>query len=130
MADIGERLENLTEDFIPIFIDIGKCRTGLKLQSFAYGFIAGIPTVRSSQKHSASVLENLSTIATLFSGVTATMLQFSWSPPQPTTLFAAVNVFWFTSLVFSISAAVNSLLGLTWTQAFLFVVHDDLMKPC
>ena len=127
MADIGERLENLTEDFIPVFIDIGKYRIG-KLQSSAYNFITGIPTVRSSQKHSASVLENLSTIATLFSGVTATMLQFSWSPLQPTTLFAAVNVFWFTSLVFSISAAVNSLLGLTWTQAFLYVVHDDLMK--
>ena len=129
MADIGERLENLTEDFIPVFIDIGKYHTR-KLRSSAYGLITGIPTVRSSQKHSASVLENLSTIATLFSGVTATMLQFSWSPPQPTTLFAAVNVFWFTSLVFSISAAVNSLLGLTWTQAFLYVDHDDFMKSC
>ncbi|KAG6836941.1 hypothetical protein H0H93_000831 [Arthromyces matolae] len=29
----------------------------------------------------------------------------------------AVNVFWFASLVFSIAAAVNSLLGLTWKQA-------------
>jgi hypothetical protein len=29
----------------------------------------------------------------------------------------AVNSFWFSSLVFSIAAAVNSLLGLTWKQA-------------
>ncbi|OBZ67869.1 hypothetical protein A0H81_12274 [Grifola frondosa] len=43
-------------------------------------------------------------------------LQFSFNTTG-TPLADAVNAFWFTSLVFSIGAAVNSLLGLTWKQA-------------
>ena len=43
-------------------------------------------------------------------------MQFSFENTE-TTVANAVNTFWFTSLVFSIGAAVNSLLGLTWKQA-------------
>jgi hypothetical protein len=72
--------------------------------------------IRFAQKHGATNLLNLSTVATFFSAVTATTMQFSYqilgSP-----LSDAVNCFWFASLVFSIAAAVNSLLGLTWKQA-------------
>jgi hypothetical protein len=32
-------------------------------------------------------------------------------------LETSVNALWFSSLVFSIAASVNSLLGLTWKQA-------------
>ena len=78
----------------------------------------GVKTIRGAQKHSAANLINLSTVATLFSGVTATMIQFSYTDTATATA-NAVNGFWFTSLVFSISAAVNSLLGLTWMQAAL-----------
>ncbi|KAF5390996.1 hypothetical protein D9757_003981 [Collybiopsis confluens] len=66
-------------------------------------------------KHGASNLLNLSTIATFFSAVTATTLQFSYVEVEGTG--AAVNSFWFASLVFSIAAAVNSLMGLTWKSA-------------
>ncbi|KAJ6451706.1 hypothetical protein C8R47DRAFT_998354, partial [Mycena vitilis] len=59
---------------------------------------------------------NLSTVATFFSAVTATTLQFSISLTG-SALRDSVNCFWFASLVFSIAAAVNSLLGLTWKQA-------------
>ena len=59
---------------------------------------------------------NLSTVATFFSAVTATTMQFSFDQTN-TSLANSVNGFWFTSLVFSIGAAVNSLLGLTWKQA-------------
>ena len=59
---------------------------------------------------------NLSTVATFFSAVTATTLQFSFNLTG-TPIRDAVNSFWFASLVFSIAAAVNSLLGLTWKQA-------------
>ncbi|KIJ36922.1 hypothetical protein M422DRAFT_781979 [Sphaerobolus stellatus SS14] len=76
----------------------------------------GVPTIRFAQKHTAANLLNLSTIATFFSAVTATTIQFSFNlldgPTQN-----AVNAFWFSSLVFSIASAVNSLLGLTWKQA-------------
>ncbi|KAF7360499.1 Catabolite degradation [Mycena venus] len=65
---------------------------------------------------STLVILNLSTVATFFSAVTATTLQFSFNLTG-TPIRDAVNSFWFASLVFSIAAAVNSLLGLTWKQA-------------
>lgn len=43
-------------------------------------------------------------------------MQFSYELGRDS-LSDAVNSFWFASLVFSIAAAVNSLLGLTWKQA-------------
>ncbi|RXW18992.1 hypothetical protein EST38_g6867 [Candolleomyces aberdarensis] len=77
----------------------------------------GVPTIRFAQKHGSSNLLNLSTIATFFSAVTATTMQFSYELDPAETSSAIVNTFWFSSLVFSIAAAVNSLLGLTWKQA-------------
>ncbi|CAK5263142.1 unnamed protein product [Mycena citricolor] len=76
----------------------------------------GVPTIRYAQKHKTDNLLNLSTVATFFSAVTATTLQFSFQLTETRTQ-NAVNTFWFASLVFSIGAAVNSVLGLTWKQA-------------
>ncbi len=76
----------------------------------------GVPTIRNAQKHAAANLLNLSTVATFFSAVTATTMQFSFDQTG-NALSDSVNGFWFTSLVFSIGAAVNSLLGVTWKQA-------------
>ena len=76
----------------------------------------GVPTIRNAQKHAAANLLNLSTVATFFSAVTATTMQFSFDQTG-NPLSDSVNGFWFTSLVFSIGAAVNSLLGVTWKQA-------------
>ncbi|THH11409.1 hypothetical protein EW145_g660 [Phellinidium pouzarii] len=76
----------------------------------------GIPTIRFAQKHAAANLLNLSTVATFFSAVTATTLQFSFDAERAPAA-DAVNSFWFISLVFSIASAVNSLLGVTWKQA-------------
>jgi len=59
---------------------------------------------------------SISTVATIFTAVTATTMQFSYNLPQ-SRLSVSVNIFWFNSLVFSIGAAVNSLLGITWKQA-------------
>jgi hypothetical protein len=75
-----------------------------------------VPTIRFAQKHGATNLLNLSTVATFFSAVTATTMQASYDLER-TLIADAVNSFWFASLVFSIGAAVNSLLGLTWKQA-------------
>ncbi|KAJ4491756.1 WD40-repeat-containing domain protein [Lentinula lateritia] len=75
----------------------------------------GVPTIRFAQKRGAANLLNLSTVATFFSAVTAMTLQYSYM--LNSTTGHVVNLFWFLSLVFSIAAAVNSLLGLTWKQA-------------
>ncbi|KAG1783440.1 hypothetical protein EV702DRAFT_260346 [Suillus placidus] len=96
-SEIGEHVDNITVN-LSMFIEIG------------------VPTIRFAQHHAASNLLNLSTVATFFSVVTATTLQLSCRLTDGV-LETAVNAFWFSSLVFSIAAAVNSLLGLTWKQA-------------
>ncbi|KAH9006565.1 WD40 repeat-like protein [Lactarius hatsudake] len=97
MSDVGEHFESVSAA-LSMFNEVG------------------IPTIRFAQQHGASNFLNLSTIATFFSAVTATTMQFSYQNVG-TALADAVNAFWFTSMVFSIAAAVNSLLGLTWKQS-------------
>lgn len=93
----------------------------------------GIPAIRFAQQNNGENLLFLSTIATFFSGVTATTAQYSYAntgtPLQDVSLWVseefprlnllsqAVNLFFFGSLILSISAAINSLLGLTWKRA-------------
>ncbi|KAF9568278.1 WD40 repeat-like protein [Agrocybe pediades] len=96
-AEMGTHIDELTSS-LSMFIEVG------------------VPTIRFAQKHGAENLLNLSTVATFFSAVTATTMQFSYELER-TTISDSVNSFWFASLVFSIGAAVNSLLGLTWKQA-------------
>ncbi|KAF8558609.1 WD40 repeat-like protein [Imleria badia] len=96
-TEIGDRIVNMTGT-LSIFIEIG------------------VPTIRVHQKRTTSNTPNLSTVATVLSAVTATMLQSPYNSTRHV-LANAVNAFWFASLVFSIAAAVNSLLGLTWKQA-------------
>ncbi|OJA11366.1 hypothetical protein AZE42_05152 [Rhizopogon vesiculosus] len=96
-AEMGEHIDIITGT-LSMFIEVG------------------VPTIRFAQKHGAANLLTLSTVATFFSAVTATTLQFSYSQTGDI-LSDAVNAFWFSSLVFSIAAAVNSLLGLSWKQA-------------
>lgn len=78
--------------------------------------VADIEHVLFAQNHDVGTLQSLSTVATFFSGVTATTLQFSFGAHDGA-LENAVNSFWFTSLVLSISAAVSSLLAVTWKQS-------------
>jgi hypothetical protein len=77
---------------------------------------AGVPTIQLSQQYAASNLSNLATFGTIFSVVTATLLQLSYRNTD-TGLARSVNAFWFSSLVFSVAAIATSLLGLAWTQA-------------
>ncbi|KAF7344472.1 Catabolite degradation [Mycena sanguinolenta] len=99
-AEMGQHIDSITSTLV-MFVEVG------------------VPTIRFGQRHKTDNLcasLNLSTIATFFSAVTATTLQFSFNETG-TPVKDAVNSFWFASLVFSIAAAVNSLLGLTWKQA-------------
>ncbi|KAJ1311844.1 hypothetical protein OPQ81_010305 [Rhizoctonia solani] len=76
----------------------------------------GVPTIRFSQKHTATGLQNLSTVATFFSGVTATTLQFSFEA-HGDAIQNLVNGLWISSLVFSIASAINSQLAYHWRAA-------------
>ena len=75
-----------------------------------------VPATRSAQQANGNNLLHLLTIATFFSGVTATAAQSSYERNE-STLEWVTNLFFFGSLVLSISAAINSLLGLTWKLA-------------
>lgn len=69
---------------------------------------------------------NITTIATFFSSVTATTLQFTYAQPDAessSTLRGIVNFFWFLSLVFSVSSGVCSLLGVTWRRSSVYVAN-------
>ena len=82
-------------------------------------FIA-LPTFLADEKERATTrYVNITTIATFFSSVTATTLQMSISITQ-STLWNAVNFFWFISLVFSVSSGVSSLLGMTWRKSSMW----------
>ncbi|KAJ6531785.1 hypothetical protein B0H19DRAFT_1188575 [Mycena capillaripes] len=80
-------------------------------------FIAtGVHEIGFAQKHSTQILLNSATIATFFSAVTVTTIQYSFNNVT-TPLQIAVNTLWFSSLVLSVSSAINSLLAMTWRQA-------------
>ncbi|KAJ7035048.1 hypothetical protein C8F04DRAFT_1099916 [Mycena alexandri] len=80
-------------------------------------FVAtGVQEISFAQNHSTQILFNSATIATFFSAVTVTTIQYSFtSVTRP--LMIAVNTLWFSSLVLSVSSAINSLLAMTWKQA-------------
>lgn len=63
----------------------------------------------------------LSTIATFFSSITATTLQFTYQETSDA-LSSATNLFWFISLVFSVSSGVNSLLTIMWRTSHVYVI--------
>jgi WD repeat-containing protein 26 len=74
---MGDHLDSITST-LSMFIEIG----------MAFGIttfyennlnISGVPTIRFAQQHGATNLLNLSTVATFFSAVSATTLQFSYT---------------------------------------------------
>lgn len=64
---------------------------------------------------------SITTIATFFSSVTATTLQISITQSH-SAFGGVVNLFWFLSLIFSVSSGVSSLLGLTWRKSSMCVI--------
>ncbi|KAF9506422.1 hypothetical protein BS47DRAFT_1428124 [Hydnum rufescens UP504] len=95
--EMEEHLQNLTRA-LTTFVDVG------------------VPTIRFTQRHTADALQNLSTVATFFSAVTATTLQYSYQSFQTRTE-EAVNLLWIMSLVFSLASAINSQLAYHWRSA-------------
>jgi hypothetical protein len=101
-SDFGEHIESITSA-LSMFIEVGKLSHFTSVWSLGhpYANVSGVPMIRLAQKHGAHGLLNLSTIATFFSSVTATSLQFSFGDTNSAAA-NVVNAFWFTSLVFSI----------------------------
>ncbi|KAF8595381.1 WD40 repeat-like protein [Ceratobasidium sp. AG-I] len=105
---VAQYINDLTED-LGVHMDSMKASLTIFIE-------VGVPTIRFSQKHTATGLQNLSTVATFFSGVTATTLQVSYEEtgsPLPD----LVNALWISSLVFSIASAINSQLAYHWRAA-------------
>ncbi|KAG8788489.1 hypothetical protein FRC12_014530, partial [Ceratobasidium sp. 428] len=90
-------------------VDIGMHMESMKdaLNTFSE---VGIPTIRHAQNHTANGLQYLSTVATFFSGVTATTIQYSFDQVGNTRA-DLVNALWIISLIFSIASAINSQLA-------------------
>ena len=101
-SDLGEHIESITSA-LSLLIEAGKLLHFTSAIGFGlpYSNVSGVPTIQFSQEHGAHSLLNLSTIATFFSSVTATSMQFSFSDTSGVAA-NVVNAFWFTSLVFSI----------------------------
>ncbi|KZV92657.1 WD40 repeat-like protein [Exidia glandulosa HHB12029] len=80
------------------------------------GFVdAGVPTIRFVQEDTSTNILTLGTIATFFSGLTATTLQFSFDK-NTTLLQSLVNALWLSSLVISVASVLNALLGALWRR--------------
>lgn len=95
--EIGAHLQDIT-NAVRTFIDVG------------------LPAIRGAQQAHSNNLLKLSTVATLFSGITIQAVQSSLQH-SGTVLERVTTLLYFTSLVLSISAAVNSLLSHAWTDA-------------
>ncbi|KAF8521826.1 hypothetical protein JB92DRAFT_1764054 [Gautieria morchelliformis] len=72
---------------------------------------------RFKEQHSMSNQQTLATIATFFSAVTATAIQYAVGLGETDTLSRIVLALWFSSLVFSIASALNSSIALIWRSA-------------
>ena len=83
---------------------------------------SALPMFLAEEKERATTRYlNITTIATFFSSVTATALQTSLAINPGSTVWDVVNLFWFTSLVFSVSSGVSSVLGMTWRKSKMWV---------
>lgn len=76
--------------------------------------------IGTAQQNKTSRYFDMTTIATFLSGVTASMIQATVSDVD-TAAGVAANTFFFSSLVFSIGSAVNSLLVMSWRRSVVLV---------
>ncbi|KAJ3557613.1 hypothetical protein NP233_g11697 [Leucocoprinus birnbaumii] len=74
----------------------------------------GISAISHEQQRSSQNLTNILTVATFFSGVTGGTLGMAAGADSPTETLKVASMLWFASLVFSVGAALNSLLAMAW----------------
>ncbi|KAI5117259.1 hypothetical protein M0805_006422 [Coniferiporia weirii] len=78
--------------------------------------LSGLPVISSTLQNKDSRYLTMTTIATFFSGVTATMMQMSYQN-NTNSIEIATNAFLLSSIVFSVSSAVASLLTMAWNRS-------------
>ncbi|KAF9445110.1 hypothetical protein P691DRAFT_735517 [Macrolepiota fuliginosa MF-IS2] len=76
----------------------------------------GVSAISHEQQRSSQNLTNILTVATFFSGVTAATLSMSVGTHSQNGTLRVASMLWFTSLVFSVGAALNSLLAMAWKE--------------
>jgi len=76
-AEMGEHIDTITGT-LSMFIEVGALSSGLSKWRHP-DFVRGVPTIRFAQSTVQPIFLTLSTVATFFSAVTATTLQFSYS---------------------------------------------------
>ena len=113
-----EDMDTLSEQ-IARFIDVGKVfLVFIRLRTKPLKSCLGIPMIRAAQASVTSRYLNMTTIAAFFSGVTATMIQFTFQSTS-TRVEVAVNTSLMLSLAFSVGSAASSLLVMSWRQSCL-----------
>ncbi|KIO17627.1 hypothetical protein M407DRAFT_227814 [Tulasnella calospora MUT 4182] len=74
----------------------------------------GVKAIQDYQKKSQTKLQNMSTVATFFSAVTATTMQYTMEQEYLGTIVMGL---WISSLILSIASAINSQLAMHWRAA-------------
>ena len=115
MPKIGGPLDEITAA-LTIFIEIGGLLTRSMDGTPPTSHTLGIPTIWFHQQHVVKNLLNVSVLSIFFGVVNALLLVLSYEMTG-NNLASSVNIFWMSSLVFSIAGGVNGLLGLTLKQS-------------
>lgn len=112
---IADSFDHLADDFRS-FSEKGMCVCILIYQYYyLYEHSSVFPAfVKDEEERDTTFYLALTTIATFFSSVTATTIQFNNTSN-------AANLLWFISLVFSVSSGVNSLLSMIWRKSHVYV---------
>ncbi|KAG8930058.1 hypothetical protein FRC01_003354 [Tulasnella sp. 417] len=74
----------------------------------------GVKAIQNHQQRSQTKLQNMSTVATFFSAVTATTIQYNMEQKN---LETVVMGLWISSLILSTASAINSQLAMHWRAA-------------
>ena len=95
----------------------------LLTMSQSYSQLKGLVTLKPYQEEAKSNITNTITVATFFSAITATTIQFSYTNNN-SSLQSSVNTFWLSSLVLSVTSVLQSILAYLWRQAmYSFTTH-------
>lgn len=127
IPNVDRLLSDFLQQMNPLlstFLDTGKLYTNITIcraDLISNILSKGVQMITSTQQNQASTYLIMTTISTFFSGVTATTLQFTYA--QTTAVIDnIVNALLFSSLIFSIASAVNSLLIMSWKRSFMYAV--------
>lgn len=116
--EMTPRLSSIFDDAstgLTKFLEIGKWHG--HWVAFCYLNVElGFRNLLEHQRHDSSRHISMTVIAVVFSLITATLLASAVQrPASPSN--TALSVFWFLSLSFGVTSAVNSVLGLVWSQS-------------